>query len=139
MAEQRHSELLIQGGFIHVGEWQADDSGSILFKGDNPIPREAGVYAYVVDGVAHYIGSAQKGLRSRLRHYEIAKTMRTAHRIRHEILGLIASGHTVDVFVMIPPPLVLNDVLPIDTVAGLEEGLIRSLRPCWNRRGMGKI
>lgn len=139
MAAQRHLEMLVQGGFVHIGEWQANSSGSIVFKGDNSIPREAGVYAYVVDGMAHYIGSAQRGLRSRLRHYEIAKTMRTAHRIRHEILELIVTGHTVDVFVMTPPPLVLNDVLPINTVAGLEEGLIQSLRPCWNRRGMGRI
>jgi hypothetical protein len=78
-------------------------------------------------------------LRTRLRHYEIAKTMRTAHRIRVEILALAAAGHEVEIFTIVPPPMTLNGDLPIDTVAGLEEGLIRSMRPLWNRRGMGGI
>jgi hypothetical protein len=129
---------LVEGGFLHAGEWQVGVDGSILFKGDDPIPREPGVYAYAAGGVVRYVGSAQRGLRGRLRHYEIAKTLRTAARIRAEILALLAAGVTVDVFVMVPPPLTLNRVLPIDTVAGLEEGLIRSLRPSWNRRGMGE-
>lgn len=130
---------LLEGGFIHVGAWEEDGTGSIVFKGDEPLPRDAGVYAYVVADEVCYVGSAQRGLRTRLRHYEIAKTLRTAHRIRQEVLALLAAGQRVHVYVIVPPPLVLNDILPVDTVAGLEEGLIRSLRPRWNRRGMGKL
>lgn len=133
-----HTADLIEGGFIHAGIWGAEPGGSISYIGDNPIPRDPGVYAYAVDGIVHYVGSAQRGLKKRLRHYEIAKTLRTVHRVRGEILALLSAGKTVDVFVMVPPPLKLNGILPIDTVAGLEEGLIRSLRPIWNRRGLGK-
>jgi hypothetical protein len=138
MGDALHTDQLSAGGFVHAGSWLFDEAtNSIRFKGDNPLPREAGVYAYAVAGVVHYVGSAQRGLRVRLRHYEVAKTMRTAHRIRAEILTLLEQGQVVDVFTMVPPPLTLNEVLPIDVVAGLEEGLIRSLRPIWNRRGMG--
>jgi hypothetical protein len=35
-----------------------DTSGSIRFVGDQPLPREPGVYAYAVEGIVHYVGSA---------------------------------------------------------------------------------
>lgn len=133
-----HAAQLLEGGFVHAGTWEADGAGSIVFRGGERLPREAGVYAYVVADEVCYVGSAQRGLRTRLRHYEIAKTLRTAHRIRQEVLALLADDQRVDVYVIVPPALALNGVLPVDTVAGLEEGLIRSLRPRWNRRGMGE-
>jgi hypothetical protein len=132
------TEQLIKGGFVRAGVWHRDEaSGSIRFVGEKPLPREAGVYAYAVGGIVHYVGSAQRGLRNRLRHYEIAKTLRTVHRIRQEVLTVLADGREVEVFTIVPPPETVNG-LPVDMVVGLEEGLIRSWRPVWNRRGMGR-
>jgi hypothetical protein len=131
------TEQLVEGGFVRAGAWHLDqESGAIRFVGDEQLPRQAGVYAYAVGGVVHYVGSAQRGLRNRLRHYEIAKTLRTAHRIRQEILALLAAGQEVEVFTIVPPPVIVKG-LPVDMVLGLEEGLIRSWRPVWNRRGIG--
>jgi hypothetical protein len=63
----------------------------------------------------------------------------SAPPVRQEILQLLASGREVAVFIIVPPPLPrLNDALPIDGVAGLEEGLIRSMRPEWNLRSRGR-
>jgi hypothetical protein len=133
-----HTDQLIKGGFVRSGAWHRDEaSDSIRFVGQKPLPRDAGVYAYAISGVVHYVGSAQRGLRNRLRHYEIAKTLRTAHRIRQEVLAVLAEGREVEVFTIVPPPETVNG-LPVDMVLGLEEGLIRSWRPIWNRRGMGK-
>ncbi len=129
---------LVAGGFTRAGVWRVHETeGFIRFEGDRPLPAEPGVYAYAVTGVVRYVGSAQRGLRRRLRHYEIAKTLRTAHRIRREILALLAEDREVEVFTIVPPPMTLNGILPVDVVAGLEEGLIRSWQPIWNRRGMG--
>jgi hypothetical protein len=114
-------------------------SGSIRFDGEAALPREPGVYAYAVAGEVRYVGSAQRGLRRRLRHYEIAKTLRTSHRIRQEILTLLSQEQVVEVLTIVPEPLLLKSGLPVDAVAGLEEGLIRSLRPAWNRRSMGVV
>ena len=130
---------LLAGGFTRAGVWRHDEtSGSIRFEGEKPLPREPGVYAYAVGGLVRYVGSAQRGLRQRLRHYEIAKTLRTAHRIRTEILALLAAGHEVEVFTMVPPRMKFDGGLPFDSVVGLEEGLIRAWRPAWNRRGLGE-
>ena len=133
-----HTDQLIKGGFVCVGAWHRDEaSGSIRFVGEKPFPREAGIYAYAINGVVHYLGSAQRGLRHRLRHYEIAETLRMAHRIGQEVLAVLADCREVEVFTIVPPPETVNG-LPVDMVLGLEEGLIRSWRPIWNRRGVGK-
>ena len=87
---------LIAGGFVRAGSWHRDEaSGSIRFQGDNPLPREPGVYAYAVAGIVRYVGSAQRGLRRRLRHYEIAEDAPDGHRIRTEILALLVAGGEV--------------------------------------------
>jgi hypothetical protein len=131
--------LLEAGGFVHAGAWRLDESsGLIRFEGVEPLPRESGVYAFAVGGVVHYVGSAQRGLHRRFRNYAIAKTLKTARRIRLEILAQLTKGEEVEVFTMVPPPMSLNVVLPVDPVAGLEEGLIRSMQPAWNRRGKRK-
>src|SRR5271168_742656 len=116
------TEQLTKGGFIRAGVWHHDEaSGSIRFVGENP-PREAGVYAYAIGGIVHYVGSAQYGLRSRLRHYEIAKTLRTTSRIRQEVLAVLTTGREVEVFTIVPPPETING-LPVDMMLDLKEGL----------------
>ena len=128
--------LLLAGGFVHIGVWQAGESGLIAFQGINPVPLKPGVYAYAVGHEVLYVGSAQRGLRRRLRHYESSKNLRTARRIREAVLERLSHGKGVDVYVIeLEERLTLNDVLPVDPVSGLEEGLIRAIKPKWNRRG----
>jgi hypothetical protein len=58
MTEQTTAQL-VAGGFVRAGAWHRDDtSGSIRFVGDQPLPHEPGVYAYAVEGIVHYVGSA---------------------------------------------------------------------------------
>ncbi|MBF0891710.1 MULTISPECIES: GIY-YIG nuclease family protein [Gluconobacter] len=64
--------------------------------------------------------------------------LRTASRIREAVLERLSHSTDVDIYVIVPEdPLWLNGVLPVDPVAGLEEGLIRTFKPKWNRRGCG--
>jgi hypothetical protein len=128
---------LTQAGFVRVGEWRltAKNDGLLL---DGQADRLAGVYAYVADGEVRYVGSAQRGLHTRFRRYVTTETMRTSARIRGKIIECLTAGSSVEVFTISPPAFDWRG-LPIDLVAGLEEGLIRSMRPLWNRRGMGGV
>jgi hypothetical protein len=131
-----HTERLLAGGFVRAGVWRVV-SDVFRLESVAALPRDAGVYAYVVDGTVCYVGSAQSGLHVRLRHYEIARTLRTAHRVREKIKELLADEkniHKVEVFILVPRPLYWRG-LPINMVAGVEEGLIRELKPIWNIRG----
>ena len=120
------------GGFARVGAWRLTAAGDGIVL-DGEAERLAGVYAYVVDGRVHYIGSAQRVLHNRFRRYITSQTMRTSMRVRGEIIACLTQGNIVEIFALVPPKLSWRG-LPVDLVAGLEEGLIRSMRPSWNRR-----
>ncbi len=124
--------VLVDAGFQRVGTWRLtpDTEGIEL---DFTSSRDPGVYAYVVGDSVHYVGSAQRGLHNRFRRYAIAKTLRTSARIRSEIIECLIDGRPVEIYALSPPDMLWNG-LPVDLIAGLEEGLIRRLRPPWNRR-----
>ena len=133
---ENHAAWLILGGFTHAGDWLLKpDSSRAEFHGS--APKEAGVYAYLVGGVISYVGSAQRGLKRRLRHYVLADNKRTSMRVREAIEAKLKAGLKVEVFTIVPAPMTHNG-LPIDPVVGLEEGLIRFVKPEWNLRGLGR-
>jgi hypothetical protein len=129
-------ERLLKAGFIHSGSWKLNDDGRAYPCVERE--RRAGVYVYALDGEICYIGSAQRGLQSRFKHYETTERLRTAMRIRNEITPLLQAGHQVEIYTICPPAIEWKN-LPIDLIAGLEEGLIRNFNPKWNRRGRGRI
>ncbi|RYF23669.1 MAG: hypothetical protein EOO77_01695 [Oxalobacteraceae bacterium] len=58
-------------------------------------------------------------------------------RVRQAIEAELRAGRTVEVFTIVPEPINCRG-LPIDPVVGLEEGLIRFVKPDWNLRGLGR-
>ena len=93
---------LVAGGFVRSGVWPHDETnGSIRVDGENRLPSEPGVYAYAVGGVVRYVGSAQRGLRRRLRHYGEWPITRVAN-------GRILSGR-IDLLVEQPQCLAVYD------------------------------
>lgn len=131
---------LADGGFTASGKWVLDDQNQFGVRLDGTPPRPAGVYAHVVDGVACYVGAAQKGLHRRLKHYQTTtQEKRTAFRVRSMIRDVLQNGSVVETYVLVPPQAALIwQGLPVDLVQGIEEGLIRKFRPAWNFRGSGR-
>lgn len=58
--------LLREGGFSRVGAWTVTKAS--LVQGAD-FPKERGVYAFVKDGAALYVGLATKGVFQRFRSY----------------------------------------------------------------------
>lgn len=128
---------LKDAGFKEAGKWKLN-SRPRLPQFEGQMPEEPGVYAFVVKRKVRYIGSAQRGLHRRFRSYTNPKNKGTvATRIRKHVSDALAKGDDVKVLAIICTPLSWNG-LPVNLVAGLEEGLIRSLKPKWNRRGLPK-
>jgi hypothetical protein len=126
---------LIAGGFQRVGRWELDPDGWLQFIGD--APAEPGVYAIIVSGEVRYVGCAQQGVHRRFRKYGNPNNKgAVAIRLRAYITEALTSGAEVTVFAMTvaADPIRWNG-LPLDLIAGLEEGLIRDKCPDWNRRG----
>ena len=109
----------------------ADDA----FEYTDHAPTKPGVYAFAVNGMIAYIGLTRGALRTRLGHYVYGhERQRTSARVKGLILATLAKGDKVVVCVACPPNLEWNG-LPVDGAAGLETGLIRLIRPPWNKHG----
>jgi len=127
---------LIDAGFVRIGQWTSVSDEA--FALDSVAPRDAGVYAFVVDGVISYVGLTQRGLRGRMSHYVRGHSrQRTSARVKGRILAALRFGSRIEILVATPDAMEWNG-LPVLTAPGLEAGLIRLIQPEWNMQGRGQ-
>jgi hypothetical protein len=127
------SEVLLNGGFTHVGEWKLDGSGQIIL--DAKAPTDPGVYAFVRDNVVVYVGLTLNGISARMGHYRRGHArQKTSARVNKLIGEALNRGHRVLVLIARPPNSQWGG-FPVNTAAGLEVSLIAKIRPEWNIQG----
>lgn len=113
---------LLASGFAFSGRWALSTAGDLVL--DRPFPKMAGVYAFVKDGVALYVGVATMSLAKRLYFYgKPGITQRTSQRINGIIKNELAMLPYIDIYTAKPPDFEWNG-LPIHGSVGLELGLI---------------
>lgn len=126
-------QRLINAGFILLADCSLTDQDGFGYSA--VAPAEAGVYAFAVDGWIKYVGLTRNALRTRLGHYVRGhKDQKTSAHIKGRILDTLRAGAHVQVLVATPPSFEWNG-LPVDGAPGLETGLIRLIKPEWNRQG----
>ena len=125
---------LLAAGFERVAAWQLAGDAIVIL---DVLRRAPAVYAFVVDGEIRYIGSASQHLPRRMREYASPGSLKVAGRLNGFIVDELRLGRQVEILAAFPEPGGWQG-LPVDLVLGLEAGLIRELRPAWNRRGNGK-
>lgn len=131
--EPVNAAFLISAGFSLLGNWTQPSAGEILLNAK--APNDPGVYAFVLDGAVVYVGLTQTGLKTRLDHYRRGhERHKTSRRVKGLIVLALAQQKKVEVLIAVPPALDWNG-LPINTAAGLEMGLIKTLKPIWNILG----
>jgi hypothetical protein len=131
--EPVNAEFLLEAGFKLLGNWTQPAPGEILLSAK--APNDPGVYAFILEGVVVYVGLTQTGLRTRMDHYRRGhERQRTSRRVKGLIATALSGKKRVEVLIVVPPALDWNG-LPINTAAGLEMGLIKLLKPAWNILG----
>jgi hypothetical protein len=124
---------LVRGGFYPIGRWVARQPKGLSLEGDPP--NVSGVYAFVIDEQAEYIGLASQSLAKRFYFYSRpGRGQKTNIRLNELITAQIMDAREVQVMVATPPDLDWKG-WTICGAAGLEAGLIRSFRLPWNVRG----
>jgi len=127
------SERLERGGFKEVGCWELNSVRDLVHSID--LPKSAGVYAFVIQGVAQYVGLASKSLHQRLGFYrKPGVSQRTNVRLNEIIRGKLAKGTIVQIFTAQPPDHEWNG-FRVKGAEGLEAGLIDEFDLPWNMRG----
>jgi hypothetical protein len=125
---------LTAAGFVRFGYWQLDANSFPHIVGN--FPPEPGVYVFVVDTEVRYVGSTLTGLRGRMHRYNRPNNKGSnVIYMRPFIRDALTSGAEVNVFATTMKSPILWEGLQIDSIAGLEQGLIRACQPSWNRRG----
>lgn len=122
---------LLVGGFEAAGQILRIDEGFALPE----LPRQAGVYAFVQDGVVQYVGVATRSLAQRLNGYaRPGPTQTTNQRVKAMLLALLDDDIEIEILCACPPDLEWNGFV-ISGPVGLEAGLILRHHLPWNIRG----
>jgi hypothetical protein len=128
-------DTLIAGGFTFSGRWVLSATNDLVL--DQPLPKGVGVYAFVKDGFALYVGVATMGLAKRLYFYgKPGVSQRTSLRLNGIIKNELLTTPAIDIYIAQPPDLEWNG-LPVHGSAGLELGLIKKFALPWNMRSAG--
>ncbi|HBG74920.1 MAG: hypothetical protein A2X25_07535 [Chloroflexi bacterium GWB2_49_20] len=129
-------------GFILVGQW---NKSTTVKSGINyeltDLDSERVVYSFVVDGVPEYIGICEKDyttLKDRMGRYKNQQggsgiSISTNKRISIHIKQLLDQGKRVEIYALKPAIKEIFVDLQVDLVKGLENPLIASFKPEWNR------
>ena len=124
-------ERLCEGGFSLAGNLTLSESGIVL----PPVPKVAGVYAYVWKGCAQYLGVATRSLAQRLHGYcRPGPTQRTNLRMNALLGEKLNAGAVIELYCATPSDLTWNG-FPVSGPIGLEAGLIANFELPLNIRG----
>jgi hypothetical protein len=124
-------------GFKKVGHLRSKAGVVELLPIADRFTRDAAVYAFVVDKEVRYIGSAES-LADRLRSYRRRQIRESSKRTVHtKIRKALSDAHEIEIFAFVIQDRPIKcDGLPVDPLIGIEAGLIMTLKPTWNRRGV---
>jgi hypothetical protein len=129
------ADALLAGGFARISSWHLTPTGGLVLE--VALPKQVGVYAFVRDGVALYVGVAASTLAKRLKFYAAPGiTQRTSQRINGLIKAELGAGAFIEIYAAFPPDQDWNG-LPVHGAGGLELGIIKKFALPWNMRGTG--
>lgn len=125
-------DTLIAGGFTLASRWLLSPDGDLVLE--VPAPKAVGVYSFVRDGFAIYVGVATVGLHKRLYTYgKPGVSQRTNIRLNSFLKEELSQSRSIDIYVATPSDMEWNG-LPVHGAAGLELGLINKYLLPWNMR-----
>lgn len=119
-------------GFIVAGVWKLNGERIICDLNELATVRNV-LYAFVVDGELMYVGKTVQPLRTRMAGYKCpGSTQSTNIRNNQNIRESLASGKTVDLYVLPDNGLLHYGNFHVNLAAGLEDSVVRELNPPWN-------
>lgn len=125
-------QALVDIGFRRVGYWHAAD-GAIKVELNELADAQPALYAFSVSDRVRYVGKTAQPLRNRMYGYEKGGgSQRTNIRVRGEIEKELLSGNRVDIWAFVSDRESKIGIFGLNVPAGLEDDIIRKLRPPWN-------
>jgi hypothetical protein len=123
-------------GFRKCGDWTVDaDCLKCALTDSASAPNV--LYAFVSEGKVLYVGKTVRSLKQRMYNYQKpAPTQSTSQRGHKLIKDTVALGRTVEVYALPDNGLLHYGGFHVNLAAGLEDALIATLKPVWNKTGI---
>jgi len=126
-------QRLFEIGFQRAGRWSLDDEELIL-QLDELADRQNVLYAFVAGSTVKYVGKTTQSLQRRMFGYQKPNVdQRTNWRNRIAIVELFKRGQQVDILALADTGLLRYGSFHLNLAAGLEDSIIQTLKPEWNR------
>lgn len=126
-----HVNNLTRAGFKKLAHWQLKKNSLSL---SHTLPNKAAVYVITKNNYIVYVGSTHRGLKKRIYGYlKPGWTQKTNVRLNKLLIEHLKQGDALELLAAFPSNSSWNG-LPIDTIAGLESGLIELIKPLWNKK-----
>lgn len=127
--------ILFSLGFEKVGYWNISNDSLDFHLSKHQREKEV-LYAFISDQNVLYIGKTVRTLQQRLYGYKNpGPSQRTNIKNHDRIKESIADRSKIDIYVFTPKDDVEYKGIKLTLAAGLEDNLIRKLRPSWNQAG----
>jgi hypothetical protein len=128
-------ERLLNIGFRKVGSWNQTQTG-IAYTLDDCADACNILYAFVCDQKPLYVGKTVQRLRKRMYGYQNpGPTQSTNINGNRSITNLLVSGKQVEIFALPDNGLLHFGVFHINLAAALEDSIVKTLNPAWNKAG----
>lgn len=122
-------------GFRPAGTWSLEDGKARCTLTDCASERNI-LYALVVDGEVMYVGKTTRPLKTRLYGYQNpGPTQSTNIKGNILIIEALRSGSSVAVYALPDNGLLHYGGFHVNLAAGLEDSLVSTLKPAWNKTG----
>lgn len=94
------------------------------------------LYSFVIDGSVMYVGKTTMALSRRMYGYQNpGPTQRTNIANHGHIQQALLAGRRVEIYALVADTEVLHHGFRVSLAAGLEDDLIRQVKPLWNKSG----
>lgn len=135
MADGTSLERLRRIGFRPVGSWS--HVGCLKCQITEHADAANVLYAFVADDEILYVGKTVQPLRARMRGYERPGPSQSTNSRSHEKLTeLVLGGRSVQILALPDNGLLTFGGFHVNLAAGLEDSIVRELRPLWNLTGV---
>lgn len=129
-------ERLVNMGFRRVGTWKLNGD-KVNFELELFSEFKNVLYAFISDGDCLYIGKTVQPLKKRMYGYQNpGLTQSTNIKANGFIKALCSSGKEVEIHALPDNGLLHYGGFHVNLAAGLEDSLVSTLRPIWNKMGI---
>lgn len=122
-------------GFKYIGSWIKKEKNQLLYELTYASDVNNVLYAFVSDEELLYLGKTTQNLSNRFKGYIMPGISQTTNiRNNYELIKLLNLNKIIEIWLFEDRGLMSYGGFQVNLAAGLEDSLIRELKPKWNGR-----